>query len=209
MINNKFGASPQREVRYKITKLSSGEKKVVSYNVKTKNDILSSQEESADGDNANSNTLAALQEQYDDVDFIDRTKLNCFKSFKRTLKRYNYLIKNHAFPRIQSGYVYYLTLTLAEPLNSLIEFHDICKKFESSIRRCKVFKETNFKYVHFIENSIQNVDRGLLQPHVHFILMGDIKLCLDDKEIEALLLKKWLATDERTGIMHNFIRICT
>jgi predicted DNA binding CopG/RHH family protein len=44
---------------------------------------------------------------------------------------------------------------------------------------------------------------------VHYLLIGDIELCLDDKEVSALLLKKWLTLEKRTGVMHKFTRIRT
>ena len=171
---------------YKTVVLSSGEKTVVSY-------YKSNNKSTLDIDDTYVKTSS--------------TKWDCFKSFKRTLKRYNYLAKNHMFSRLESRYVYYFTLTLKTQISSYEEMKNLCKRYEASIRNSKLFKNTNFKYFRFIEISLKNVESNILQPHVHYFFVGDKQLEIDDSDVELFLLNKWKKLSEITGHYHKFERI--
>ena len=182
----KKGDKNNKEKIYKITELSSGEKTIVSYYKHTNKNYLDSE------------------------DFcikMPSTKWDCFKGFKRTLKRYSYLAKNHMFSRLESGYVYYFTLTLKTQISSYEEMKKLCKRYEASIRSSKLFKNTNFKYFRFIEISLKNVESNILQPHVHYFFVGDKQLEIDDSDVELFLLNKWKKLSEITGHYHKFERI--
>ena len=203
--------------KYHIVQLSSGEIKVISYFIPVKSGKNNSSEsvndnssELQESDTAVVNEPVAICDS--SCDKQCKTKYQCyksFKSFKRTLKRYNYIAKNHAFPRLKSGYVFSTTFTLALPINSFNEMQDLCKRFESSMRRSKMFEGTNFKFIRFIENSLKNTESYLLQPHVHYLLIGDAPLKIADCKVEQHLVKKWDDLSETTGTMHSFRRIET
>ena len=199
--------------KYHIVQLSSGEIKVISYFIPVKsgnnnssesvNDNSSELQESDITDNESAASYSSSEKQ------SFKTKDQCFVSFKRTLKRYNYIAKNHAFPRLKSGYVFTATFTLASPINSFYEMQDLCKRFESSIRRSKMFDDTNFKFIRFIENSLRNAEINLIQPHVHYLLIGDAPLKTEDRKVEQHLVKKWDGLNDTTGTKHSFRRIET
>ena len=119
-------SSSAREKRYHVVRLSSGEAKVVSYFIHTKSDKDNASEsdnnkpsEAQESDITVNESAAASYSSSEKQSF--KTKDQCFASFKRTLKRYNYIAKNHAFPRLKSGYVFTATFTLASPINSFYE----------------------------------------------------------------------------------------
>ncbi|MBQ9517800.1 MAG: hypothetical protein IJI47_02500 [Eubacterium sp.] len=136
-----------------------------------------------------------------------KTKWECIKSFQKTMRNYYDCVYNHAYTRLNNGFVYFVTLTLKAPLNDITEMRNICRDFQLSLSRSKLFNECNFQYAQFIEMGIKQYNRGVCQPHVHYILIGDRPPLQSFDSVKQAILGKWNNVDPRTSIQENRISI--
>lgn len=122
----------------------------------------------------------------------------------RRMQGYRKRLNNHCGVLVETGYVYHAVFTLRSALDDIYEMPPICKRFESFARRCKLFNGSNFKFARFIELPLECGERGIIQPHVHYLLFGDKPLSESNAVMEDMLTDKWEHLDPRNGYINNY-----